>query len=96
MSLYTKNNNGFWAVSIANIDESWIKVSIKDGVVNSPSGLVKQIEKEQIFIKVNECKSYLDKTEHKFNGDYEPKEGEDLEAIKSKRNEVRKFIRDNK
>lgn len=96
MNLYTKNNNGFWAVSEDNIDESWIKVSIKEGVVSSPLGLVKQIEKEQILIKVNECKQYLEKTEHKFNGDYEPKEDEDLEAIKAKRSEARKFIRANK
>lgn len=55
-------------------------------------------EYEQILsnIKINKYKVYLDKTEHKFNGDYEPKDGEDLEAIKVKRSEARKFIRDNK
>ena len=55
-----------------------------------------KIAEKELATKVQEAKAYLDSTEHKFNGDYEPKEGEDLKAIKAKRQEARKFIRDNK
>ena len=40
-----------------------------------------------------EAQAYLDKTDHKFYGDYEPKEGEDLEAIRVKRSEARALLR---
>ena len=39
------------------------------------------------------AQTYLDKTDHKFYGDYEPKEGEDLEAIRLKRSEARTLLR---
>ena len=38
---------------------------------------------------------YLDDTDHKFYGDYEPKVGEDLELVKTKRSEARAFVRAN-
>ena len=38
---------------------------------------------------------YLDDTDHKFYGDYEPKEGEDLELVRAKRSEARAFVRAN-
>ena len=41
-----------------------------------------------------EAQAYLDKTDHKFYGDYEPKEGEDLEAIRVKRSEARALLRE--
>mgnify|MGYP006961427208 FL=1 len=39
---------------------------------------------------------YLDDTDHKFYGDYEPKVDEDLEHIRAKRSEARAFIRANR
>ena len=39
---------------------------------------------------------YLEDTDHKFYGDYEPKVDEDLEAIRAKRSEARAFVRANK
>jgi hypothetical protein len=47
-------------------------------------------------IKVAEYQAFLDKTEHKFNSDYEPKAGENMTAIKFERKIARDFIRANK
>ena len=52
--------------------------------------------KQSIEYKINEAKTYLDYTEHKFNMDYEPKAGEDLELVRTKRSEARAFVRANK
>lgn len=46
--------------------------------------------------KLVEAKQYLEDTEHKFNTDYEPKVGEDLEPIRTKRSEARAFVRANR
>ena len=54
------------------------------------------VYKNSIKAKINEAKQYLDETDHKFYGDYEPKVGEDLEAIRAKRNEARAFVRANR
>ena len=50
--------------------------------------------KTRMFVKI--YKDYLDDTDHKFYVDYEPKAGEDLEDIRSKRSEARAFARANK
>ena len=50
--------------------------------------------KTRMFVKIYQ--DYLDDTDHKFYGDYEPKVGEDLEDIRAKRSEARAFVRDNK
>ena len=50
--------------------------------------------KTRMFVKI--YKDYLDDTDHKFYVDYEPKVGEDLEDIRSKRIEARAFARANK
>ena len=39
---------------------------------------------------------YLEDTDHKFYGDYEPKVDEDLELVRTKRSEARAFVRANK
>lgn len=49
--------------------------------------------KTQMLIKV--YKDYLVDTDHKFYGDYEPKVGEDLELVRTKRSEARAYIRAN-
>ena len=50
--------------------------------------------KTRMFVKIYQ--DYLDDTDHKFYLDYEPKAGEDLEDIRSKRSEARAFVRANK
>lgn len=52
--------------------------------------------KQTLEYKLIEAQILLDKTQHKFGGDYEPKEGEDLEELRAKRSVARKFIRENK
>ena len=56
----------------------------------------KEIRLQEINTKIAEAKQYLDDTEHKFNMDYEPKVGEDLELVRTKRSEARAFVRANK
>lgn len=53
-------------------------------------------DKQELVNKLIEAQTLLDKTQHKFGGDYEPKEGEDLEELRAKRSEARKFLRENK
>ena len=50
--------------------------------------------KIQMLVKV--YKDYLVDTDHKFYGDYEPKVGEDLEIVRTKRSEARAFVRANR
>ena len=55
-----------------------------------------KLEKLKIQLLVKIHQDYLDDTDHKFYGDYEPKADEDLEAIRTKRSEARAFVRANK
>ena len=55
-----------------------------------------KLEKIKTKMLVKIYKDYLEDTDHKFYGDYEPKVGEDLEPIRAKRSEARAFIRANK
>ena len=55
-----------------------------------------KLEKVKIQMLVKIYQDYLDDTDHKFYGDYEPKVDEDLEAIRAKRSEARAFVRANK
>ena len=54
---------------------------------------VDKLEKVKTIMFVKIYKDYLDDTDHKFYVDYEPKVGEDLEDIRSKRSEARAFVR---
>ena len=54
-----------------------------------------KLEKIKTAMLVMVYQDYLDDTDHKFYGDYEPKVGEDLEAVRTKRSEARAFIRAN-
>ena len=54
------------------------------------------LEKVKTAMLVQIYQNYLDDTDHKFYGDYEPKVGEDLEAVRAKRSEARAFVRANK
>ena len=55
-----------------------------------------KLEKVKTRMIVKIYQDYLDDTDHKFYGDYEPKVGEDLEPIRVKRSEARAFVRANK
>ena len=54
-----------------------------------------KLEKVKTRMLVKIYQDYLEDTDHKFYGDYEPKVGEDLEPIRVKRSEARAFIRAN-
>ena len=56
---------------------------------------VDKLEKIKTSMLVRVYKHYLVDTDHKFYGDYEPKVGEDLELVRTKRSEARAFVRDN-
>ena len=55
-----------------------------------------KLEKIKTSMLVKIYQDYLEDTDHKFYGDYEPKVGEDLELVRTKRSEARAFVRDNK
>ena len=55
-----------------------------------------KLEKVKTQMLVRIYQDFLDDTDHKFYGDYEPQVDEDLEAIRSKRSEARAFVRANK
>ena len=57
---------------------------------------VEKLEKVKTSMLVKVYQDYLDDTDHKFYGDYEPKVDEDLEPIRVKRSEARAFVRANK
>ena len=54
-----------------------------------------KLEKIKTSMLVKIYQDYLVDTDHKFYVDYEPKVGEDLEAIRAKRSEARAFVRVN-
>lgn len=55
-----------------------------------------RLEKIKTRMLVKVYQDYLDDTDHKFYRDYEPKVGEDLELVRTKRSEARAFVRANK
>ena len=55
-----------------------------------------KLERIKTRILVRLYQDYLEDTDHKFYGDYEPKVGEDLELVRIKRSEARAFVRANK
>lgn len=54
-----------------------------------------EIAGQELQIKINEAKQYLNKTDHKFYNGYKPKADEDLVEIERLRDEARDFIRAN-
>ena len=54
-----------------------------------------KLEKIKTKMLVKIYQDYLEDTDHKFYGDYEPKVGEDLELVRTKRSEARAFVRAN-
>ena len=54
-----------------------------------------KLEKIKTSMLVRIYQDYLDDTDHKFYGDYEPKVNEDLELVRTKRSQARAYIRAN-
>ena len=52
-----------------------------------------KLEKIKTRMLVKIYQDYLEDTDHKFYVDYEPKVGEDLELVRTKRSEARAFVR---
>ena len=75
-------------------DDEVVKYSYKQLFTTETN--VDKLEKVKIQILVRIYQDYLDDTDHKFYGDYEPKVDEDLEAIRFKRSEARTYVRANK
>jgi hypothetical protein len=55
-----------------------------------------KLEKIKTSMLVMVYQDYLVDTDYKFYGDYEPKVGEDLELVRTKRSEARAFVRANR
>ena len=75
-------------------EEEVIKYKYKQVFTTETNEVKLEIIKIQMLVK--SYQDYLDDTDHKFYGDYEPKVDEDLEAIRTKRSEARAYVRANK
>ena len=75
-------------------EEEVIKYSYKQVFTTETNEEKLEKVKTQMLVKIHQ--DYLEDTDHKFYGDYEPKVGEDLEPIRAKRSEARAFVRANK
>ena len=72
----------------------WAIGAVKEDIDYARRQVTRWIYNE--YRQIAEAKQYLVNTDHKFYGDYEPKAGEDLEAMIVKRSEARAFVRANK
>ena len=86
----------FINVQIEDVDTEDEVVKYKYKQVFTTETNEDKLEKVKTRMLVKIYQDYLDDTDHKFYGDYEPKVGEDLEDIRAKRSEARAFVRDNK
>lgn len=89
--------NGTMSVPKANGNKEYeiLKVWLETNVPE-PEFTAEEIQIQELQIKINEAKSYLNKTDHKFYNGYKPKVDEDLVEIERLRDEAREFIRNNK
>ena len=71
-----------------------VKYNYKQLFTTETNEVKLEIIKIQMLVKIYQ--DYLDDTDHKFYGDYEPKVGEDLELVRTKRSEARAFVRANR
>ena len=74
--------------------DSVIKYSYKQLFTAETNEEKLEVIKTRMLVKIYQ--DYLDDTDHKFYGDYEPKVGEDLELVRTKRSEARAFVRANR
>ena len=75
-------------------EEEVVKYSYKQMFTTETNEEKLEKIKTRMLIKI--YNDYLDDTDHKFYVDYEPKVGEDLELVRTKRGEARAFVRDNR
>ena len=75
-------------------EEEVIKYSYKQVFTTETNE--EKLEKIKTAMLVKIYQDYLEDTDHKFYGDYEPKVSEDLELVRTKRSEARAFVRANK
>lgn len=75
-------------------EDEVVKYSYKQLFTTETNEEKLEIIKIQMLIKIYQ--DYLDDTDHKFYGDYEPKVDEDLELVRIKRSEARAFVRANR
>lgn len=93
MTYYKDSDNKVYAYSeIQTPKDGLTKLTAKE----LESHLKPQPTNEETLAKeIAEAHAYLVSTDHKFYGDYELKDGEDLDPIRVKRSKMRAFIRDN-
>lgn len=91
--LYKDKNGNVYAVSpIQTPEKEWVVMTKKE----TDTHLNPKPTPEQVLAKqIAEAQTYLDRTDHKFYGDYEVKPDEDLEPIRINRSTARALIRDN-
>lgn len=94
MKYYKDNQNIVFAYDETQMELVGDKTSMSDEEVELHINPV-PTKQELTDQKVVEAKQYLDSTDHKMYIDYEPKVGEDLDAIKVERKTAREFIRAN-
>ena len=76
------------------LEDEVVKYSYKQVFTTEINEDKLEVIKIRVLVKIYQ--EYLDDTDHKFYGDYEPKVGEDLELVRAKRSEARAFVRANK
>ena len=76
------------------IDDEVVKYSYKQMFTTETNE--DKLEKVKTVMLIRIYQDYLDDTDHKFYGDYEPKVDEDLELVRTKRSEARAFVRANR
>ena len=76
------------------LDDEVVKYRYKQVFTTETNEDKLEIIKTKVLVKIYQ--DYLDDTDHKFYVDYEPKLGEDLESVKTKRSEARAFVRANR
>ena len=86
-TMYVPNADG-------NMEYELIKEWLKDNAPE-PEFTEAEITQQELAAKIAEAKAYLAETDYKDLPRYKPKEGEDIEAIYAKRDELREFIRAN-
>ena len=74
-------------------DDEVVKYSYKQMFTTETNEEKLEKVKTAMLVKIHQ--DYLDDTDHKFYGDYEPKVDEDLELVRTKRSIARTFIREN-
>ena len=76
------------------VEDEVIKYSYKQLFTTETNEDKLEIIKTRMLVKIYQ--DYLEDTDHKFYVDYEPKIGEDLEIVRTKRSEARAFVRANR